>query len=177
MLHHARLRPPTPDYPPDEWRLIEKRFHPEFIAQTESIMALGNGYFGMRGNPEEGGPSAQNGTFVNGFYESWPIVYAEEAYGFARTGQTMLNVTDSKVIKLYVDDEPFSLTDANMRQYERQLNMKSGTLDRDILWQTRSGLQVRIKSRRLISFRQRHAAAILYEVTLCSGGRGEFRTS
>jgi alpha,alpha-trehalose phosphorylase len=169
MLHHERLRPPISDYPPDEWRLIEKRFHPEFIAQTEAVMALGNGYLGMRGNPEEGGPSVQNGTFVNGFYESWPIVYAEEAYGFARTGQTMLNVTDSKIIKLFVDDEPFSLADANIRQYERQLNMESGTLDREILWLTRSGMQVRIKSRRLISFRQRHAAVILYEVTLLNG--------
>ena len=169
MLHHERLRPPTNDFPRDGWRLIEKRFHPEFIAQTEAVLALGNGYFGMRGNPEEGGPSVQNGTFVNGFYESWPIVYAEEGYGFARTGQTMLNVTDSKIIKLFVDDEPFSLADANIRQYERQLNMESGTLDREILWQTRSGMQVRIKSRRLISFRQRHAAAILYEVTLLNG--------
>src|SRR5215471_12149791 len=169
MLHHERVRPPTSDFPPDEWRLIEKRFHPEFIAQTEAVMALGNGYLGMRGNPEEGNPSVEKGTFVNGFYESWPIVYAEEGYGFARTGQTMLNVTDSKIIKLFVDDEPFSLADANIRQFARQLNMQSGTLDREILWQTRSGMQVRIKSRRLISFRQRHAAAILYEVTLLNG--------
>ena len=44
--------------------------------------------------------------------------------------------------------------------------MKSGTLDREVLWETPSGKQVRIKSRRLISFRQRHVAAISYEVTL-----------
>src|SRR5215475_14152764 len=123
----------------------------------------------MRGNPEEGSPSVQNGTFINGFYESWPIVYAEEAYGFARTGQTMLNVTDSKIIKLFVDDEPFRLSDANIRHYDRRLNMKSGTLDREVLWETLSGMQVRIKSRRLISFQQRHAAAIFYEVTLING--------
>jgi alpha,alpha-trehalose phosphorylase len=169
MLHHERLKPPVQDYPPNEWSLIETSFKPEFIAQTESVLALGNGYLGMRGNPEEGSPSVQNGTFINGFYESWPIVYAEEGYGFARTGQTMLNVTDSKIIKLFVDDEPFSLTDANIRRYERQLNMKSGTLDREILWETHSGMQVRIKSRRLISFPQRHAAAIFYEVTLLNG--------
>src|SRR5215467_11612987 len=169
MLHHERLRPPIEDYPPNEWSLIETTFKPEFIAQTEAVLALGNGYLGMRGNPEEGSPSVENGTFVNGFYESWPIVYAEEGYGFARTGQTMLNVTDSKFIKLFVDDEPFSLADANIRQFARQLNMQSGTLDREILWETLSGMQVRIKSRRLISFRQRHAAAILYEVTLMNG--------
>ena len=52
MLHHGRLRPPHDDYPPDEWNLIEKAFHPEFVAQTESLFALGNGYLGMRGVPE-----------------------------------------------------------------------------------------------------------------------------
>lgn len=169
MLHHERLKPPIQDYPRNEWSLIEASFKPEFTAQTEAVLALGNGYLGMRGNPEEGSPSVQNGTFVNGFYESWPIVYAEEAYGFARTGQTMLNVTDSKIIKLFVDDEPFCLADANIRHYDRRLNMKSGTLDREILWETQSGMQVRIKSRRLISFQQRHAAAIFYEVTLLNG--------
>src|SRR5262249_16342449 len=152
--------PPGQDYPPDEWNLVELKYHDEFSAQMEAVLALGNGYLGMRGSPEEGMPAVQNGTFVNGFYETWPIVYGEEAYGFARTGQTMLNVTDSKVIKLFVDDEPFSLTTANLRYYRRQLNMKAGTLDREVLWQTASGKVVRITSRRLISFQQRHVAAI-----------------
>jgi alpha,alpha-trehalose phosphorylase len=127
MLHHERLKPPSQDYPPNEWSVIERSFRPEFIAQMETILALGNGYLGMRGNPEEGSPCIQDGTFVNGFYESWPIVYGEEAFGFARTGQTILNVTDSKVIKLFVDDEPFCLDGTNVRYYGRQLNMKSGT--------------------------------------------------
>lgn len=166
MLRHERLKPPIQDYPPQEWSVLETSFRPEFMAQMESVLALGNGYVGMRGGPEEGVPCAQNGTFVNGFYESWPIIYGEEAFGFARTGQTMLNVTDSKIIKLFVDDEPFELDRANMRQYSRQLNMKSGTLDRDLIWEAPSGKQVRIKSRRLISFQQRHVAAISYEVTV-----------
>ena len=166
MLHHERLKPPSQDYPPNEWSVIERSFRPEFIAQMETILALGNGYLGMRGNPEEGSPCIQDGTFVNGFYESWPIVYGEEAFGFARTGQTILNVTDSKVIRLFVDDEPFCLDGTNVRHYGRQLNMKSGTLDREVLWETPSGKQVRIKSRRLISFQQRHVAAISYEVTV-----------
>jgi alpha,alpha-trehalose phosphorylase len=133
MIHHERLKPPPHDYTPEAWSLIEKNFHPEFIAQIESVFALGNGYLGMRGGPEEGGPYVQNGTFVNGFYESWPIVYGEEAYGFARKGQTILNVTDSKIIRLFVDDEPFGLAGANLRYYDRRLNMKSGTLDRELV--------------------------------------------
>jgi alpha,alpha-trehalose phosphorylase len=161
MLHHERLRPPSRDYPADEWNVIEKAFHPEFLAQSETMLALGNGYLGMRGCPEEGGPCAENGTFINGFYETRPIVYGEDAYGFARTGQTICNVTDSKIIKLFVDDEPFWLLN-----YDRRLNMKLGTLDREILWETPAGKQVLITSRRLVSFPNRHVAAISYCVTL-----------
>ncbi len=166
MLHHERLKPPIQDYPPKEWSMLESRLRPDFMAQMETVLALGNGYLGMRGSPEEGIPCVQDGTFVNGFYETWPIVYGEEAFGFARTGQTMLNVTDSKIIRLFVDDEPFELASANLRHYSRQLNMKSGTLDRELVWEMPSGKQIRINSRRLISFQQRHVAAISYEVTV-----------
>ena len=166
MIHHERLRPPSHDYPADDWNIIEKGFHPEFLAQLETMLALGNGYLGMRGCPEEGGPNAENGTFINGFYETRPIVYGEEAYGFAKTGQTILNVTDSKIIKLFVDDEPFWLPNAHCLRYDRRLNMRSGTLDREILWETPAGKQVLITSRRLVSFVHRHVAAISYRVTL-----------
>jgi alpha,alpha-trehalose phosphorylase len=166
MLHHERLRPPSRDYPADEWNVIEKAFRPEFLAQLETMLALGNGYFGMRGCPEDGGPNAENGTFINGFYETRPIVYGEDAYGFARTGQTICNVTDSKIIKLFVDDEPFWLPNAHLLKYDRRLNMKSGTLDREILWETPAGKQMSITSRRLVSFPHRHVAAISYCVTL-----------
>ena len=166
MIHHERLRPPPHDYPADEWNIVEKRFHPEFLAQLETMLALGNGYLGLRGCPEEGGPNAENATLINGFYETRPIVYPEDAYGFAKTGQTILNVTDSKIIKLFVDDEPFWLPSAKLLSYDRRLNMKSGTLDREILWEMPSGKQVSITSRRLVSLTHRHVAAISYRVTL-----------
>ena len=166
MIHHVPLRPPSRDFPADEWNIIEKGFHPEFLAQLETMLALGNGYLGMRGCPEEGGPNTENSTLINGFYETSPIVYPEDAYGFAKTGQTIVGVTDSKTIKLFVDDEPFWLPNANLLRYDRRLNMKSGTLDREILWETPAGKQVLITSRRLVSFANRHVAAISYRVTL-----------
>jgi alpha,alpha-trehalose phosphorylase len=132
----------------------------------ETVFALSNGYIGIRGCPEEGGPSAENSTLINGFYETWPIIYPEEAYGFAKTGQTIVNVTDSKIIKLFVDDEPFWLPNSSLLSFDRRLNMKSGTLDRDILWETPAGKQVLILSRRLVSFANRHVAAISYRVKL-----------
>src|SRR5262244_3412839 len=166
MIHHVPHRPPSRDFPADEWNVIEKGFHPEYLAQLETMLALGNGYLGMRGCPEEGGPNAENATLINGFYEIRPIVYAEDAYGFAKTGQTIFSVTESKIIKLFVDDEPFWLPHANLLRYDRRLNMRSGTLDREILWETPAGKQVLITSRRLVSFADRHVAVISYRVTL-----------
>ena len=166
MLKRRPLNPPQHIYPLDPWRIVENRFYPRFLAQTETIFSLGNGYLGMRGCFEEGDPVFENGTFINGFYEIWPICYGEEAHGFAKEGQTIVNVTDTKIIKLVVDDEPFILAEAHLLHFQRMLDLRLGTLDREILWETPAGKQVRIKSRRLVSYTQRHLAAMTYEVTL-----------
>jgi alpha,alpha-trehalose phosphorylase len=99
-------------------------------------------------------------------HESWPIVHAEEAFGFARTGQTIINCPDATVIKLYVDDEPLFLPTARLTEYERTLDLRSGVLDRELNWSTPSGKQVTVRSRRLVSFKHRHLGAIQYEVTV-----------
>lgn len=166
MLHRERLNPPRYIYPGNEWKIIEKQFYPDFLGQMETIFALSNGYFGMRGTFEEGRPFYNHGNLINGFYESWPIVYGEKAYGFAKTGQTIVNLHDLKIIRLFVDDEPFFLPTANLKHFTRTLDMKEGTLSRDILWEMPSGKLVSIKSTRLVSFEHRHLAAIQYEVTV-----------
>ncbi|MGC1306262.1 MAG: glycosyl hydrolase family 65 protein [Phormidesmis sp.] len=166
MLHREPIHLPQHIYPTHPWRLEEKQFYPRFLGQLETLYALSNGYLGIRGCFEEGTPTHHSGTFVNGFYELWPIIYPEEAYGFAKTGQTMLNVPDSTIIKLYVDDEPFTLQTANLLSYQRVLDMRAGTLEREVLWETPTGKKIAIKSWRLVSFEYRHLAAINYEVTV-----------
>ena len=138
---------------------------PQFLPQAETIFAVANGYLGMRGAFEEG--SRLTGTaFVNGFHETWPIPYGERAFGFATTGQTMANLPDGKLIRLYVDDEPFELGSARILRFERALDMRAGTLDRQVLWETPAGRQLLIESRRLVSFHEKHVAAICYRVTV-----------
>jgi alpha,alpha-trehalose phosphorylase len=166
MIHRQPAPRPKYVYPAEEWRIVEKQFYPRFLEGTETIFSTSNGYLGLRGNFEEGRPVSRSTTLVNGFYESWPIVHGEEAFGFAKTGQTIVNVTDTKIIKLYVDDEPFFLPTATLLRFERALDMQAGTLDREILWETPAGKRVAIKSRRLVSFQHRHLAAIAYEVTV-----------
>ncbi len=153
-------------YPPDPWRITEKQFYPELIGLAETIFCTSNGYIGMRGAFEEGNPSYQNFTIVNGFYETWPIIYGEEAFGFTKMGQTIVNVPDSKIIKLYVDDEPFYIPTATLLHFERFLDMRNGVVERNLIWEMFSGKQISIRSKRLVSMEHRHLAAISYEVTV-----------
>ncbi len=169
MLHRERVNPPHYIYPGHEWKIIETRFYPPFVGQMETILALSNGYLGMRGTFEEGRPFYQHGNFVNGFYESWPIVYGEKAFGFAKTGQTIVNLHDLKIIRLFVDDEPFFLPTADLKAYTRTLDMEKGILTREILWKMPSGKIVSIRSTRLVSLEHRHLAAIQYEVAVVNG--------
>jgi alpha,alpha-trehalose phosphorylase len=162
----ARIDPPVDVFPIHAWKLETARFTGRFAPQVETIYALGNGYLGLRGDIEEGAPTAQPGVFLNGFYESWPIVYGESAYGFARTGQTIVNATDGKVIKLYVDDEPFELAKANILEWHRTLDLRAGTLDRTILFETPAGKQISLATRRMVSITHRHLALISYEVSV-----------
>ena len=91
----------------------------------ETIFSTANGYLGMRGGFEEGTPAYEQGVFVNGFHETWPIPYGERAHGFATTGQTIVNVPDGTIIRLYVNDKVFDLARASVIQYERALDLRS----------------------------------------------------
>jgi len=166
MLQREIQTLPTFIYPHEPWRLVEKKYNPRRMPQMETLFALANGYLGIRGTFEEGTPVYQKGTLINGFHETWPITYAESAYGYAKTGQTIVNVPDGTLIRLYIDDEPFDLGRATVVSFERVLDMRTGILERDMTWEKGSGKRIRIRSRRLVSFEHRHVAAISYEVTL-----------
>ncbi len=166
MLKHDPVLPPEFIYPIDDWRWVERRPSSEFTAQSETTFSTANGYLGMRGGFQEGRPAFLHGTFVNGFYETWPIPYGEKAYGFAKTGQTMVNVPDGKIIRLYVDDEPFTVDRATMDNYERALDFKKGTYERELIWETPGGKRVKLRTVRLVSLTDRHVAALRFEVTV-----------
>ncbi len=153
-------------FPVDPWRLVESEYSAEDLGLTETLFAVGNGYLGLRGNVEEGRETHAHGTFINGFHETWPIRHAEEAFGFARVGQTIVNVPDNKTIKLYVDDEPMLLSVADIESYERSLDFRDGVLRRSIVWRTPAGKRVAVSSTRMVSLTQRHMAIMTFEITM-----------
>jgi alpha,alpha-trehalose phosphorylase len=148
----------------EPWAVPERELHLELLPQTESIFALSNGHIGLRGNLDEGEPWGLPGTYLNGFYEVRPLPYAEAGYGYPEAGQTMINVTNGKLIRLLVDDEPFDIRYGKVVRHERTLDLRDGVLRRDVEWVSPAGQRVHVRSTRLVSFVQRAVAAILYEV-------------
>ncbi|RJG11429.1 glycoside hydrolase family 65 protein [Massilia cavernae] len=156
-------------FPLDPWRVCETGLDTANNFLNETLFALGNGYIGLRGCHEEGysGPAGQSldGTYLNGFYESEPIVYPEGAYGLARNNQFMLNVPNAKGIELWIGDERFDLAQGTVAAYKRELDFRTGVLARSLEWTSPGGKRVALASRRVVAFDDKHLFAIDYHVT------------
>jgi alpha,alpha-trehalose phosphorylase len=157
MITHAA-------YGTEPWRLVERELNLDLLAQSESIFALSNGHIGLRGNLDEGDPHGLPGTYLNSMYEVRPLPYAEAGYGFPDSGQTVINVTNGKVIRLLVDDEPFDIRYGTLHAHERVLDLRAGTLTRTVDWSSPAGARIRVTSVRMVSLTQRAIAAVNYTV-------------
>jgi alpha,alpha-trehalose phosphorylase len=151
-------------FPVEPWHVRETSLDLDILGNTESVFALSNGHIGFRGNLDEGEPHGLPGTYLNSFYEERPLPYAEAGYGYPEVGQTVVNVTDGKIVRLFVDDEPFDVRYGTLTSHERVLDLRAGTLVRTAEWTSPVGKRVRIRTTRLVSFVQRAVAAVEYVV-------------
>jgi alpha,alpha-trehalose phosphorylase len=147
----------NPAFPVEPWTIRETDLHLDKLAETESVFALANGHIGLRGNLDEGEPNGLPGTYLGGFYEVRPLPYAEAGFGYPEDGQSVVNVTNGKIIRLLVEDEPFDVRYGIVRAHERILH-------RTVEWESPTGRRVRIRSTRLVSFTQRAITVTEYIV-------------
>jgi alpha,alpha-trehalose phosphorylase len=160
---------PQPIFAVEPWTVSENELDLQRLPQTESVFALSNGHIGLRGNFDEGEPTGFPGTYLNSLYELRPLPYAEAGYGYPESGQTIINVTNGKLIRLLVEDEPLDVRYGELLEHRRVLDLRAGTLTRTLRWRSPAGCTVRVKSTRLVSLTQRAIAAIDYEVTAEDG--------
>ena len=153
----------------EPWAIHESRLDLDLLGQTESIFALSNGHIGWRANLDEGEPHVIAGSYLNAFYEAVPLPYAETAYGYPEAGQSIVNVTNGKIIRLLVDDEPFDVRYGKVLSHDRVLDLRTGVLERTVLWESPAHTRVRVRSRRLVSLVHRALAAVEYEVEPVDG--------
>ena len=156
-------------FPVNTWRLVEHGLGDADGGLTGTLFAIGNGYLGLRADWAPDPESA--GTYVNGFHETFPIVYPETAFALARTGQSMLHAPEAKSIEVAVGDEVLRLAPdhperSQVSDFRREIDFRTGVLRSELTWHTRAGGKVRVVSQRLVSLEHRHLAVLRLSLEL-----------
>ena len=160
-------------FPYEPWTVTEDGFQSAFLRESESVFALGNGLIGMRGNLEElGATGAESiqGCYLNGVFDSEPIVYGESAYGYAKNHETICSVMDAKSLSLSADGEKLDLGLCDVAEHRRVLDMRAGLLRRSFVWNTKIGCALRVETERLVSLTRQELAATRLRVRCEAGG-------
>lgn len=156
-------------FPIEPWLVRECGFDLGRLARTESLFACSNGHLGVRGTLDEGAPVAGRGTYLNGFHRTCPLDYPEDGYGYPTASQEIVHVTDGTVIRLLVDDEPLDLRTGQVLHHERRLDLRAGTLIRELTWRSPSGQLIQLRSTRLVSLTCPAVLVQRYEVEPIEG--------
>ena len=98
------------------------------------------------------------GVLINGFHETWPIVYPEAAFGLATEGQSIVDVADPAVA-IRIDGQLLTADAARLVEHERSIDFRAGILERRTLWQVDGGATAEVVARRMVSFQDRHLIA------------------
>jgi beta-phosphoglucomutase len=159
------------------WALEQHTYIEEELARSESLFSIGNGYLGFRGFFFEREVVHHPGVFINGFYETSPIHYGEDAYGFARLNQTMLDLPDCRFTKIVVDGQKFSFSSKKISSFSRILDFRSGILNQSVIWETNQNKIITIKWQTLLSMVDKHTGAIKIEVNCSEKAHIEFISS
>ncbi len=170
-----RMNPITSDpldrvrYPVDEWALVETEYAPDEQGVAETNFAVGNGTSACAATSTRPWRRA-----VRHVRQRLPRDLADPARrGRLRLredrAETIINAPDAKVIRLYVDDEPLVLAEADILRHTAAPRVpRRVPLPRDrVVDAVRK--RVLIRARRLVSFTDRHLAVIDYEVTVLDG--------
>jgi len=141
-------------YKIDSWKIIEEGFNPEYGQVSESIFSLGNEYMGIRGFFEEGylGESLI-GSYFNGVYEK--NKHQAKGYkGDVEVTEYMVNAVNWLYVRIIVDNEELNLNQCEFTDFKRELDLKTGILNRNFIWKTKTGKILKITFERALSMNQ-----------------------
>ncbi|MCT9627493.1 alpha,alpha-trehalose phosphorylase [Arthrobacter sp. SORGH_AS 212] len=152
-------------FPNTPWQLVETRHEPGNAGTLETLFSLGNGHLGVRGAHWAAADAELPGSFINGLHETWDIKHAENAFGFARTGQRILYIPDANNFTVVVDGESLGLAESEVLDYRRSVDFSTGIYECRITWQCRSGSVVTTTERRAVGYESRGSLGLSLEVS------------
>lgn len=152
---------------PHPWSIIEEGFDPTRVKSSESLFSIGNGAMGQRANFEEdySGTTFQ-GSYIAGVYYPDKTRVGWWKNGYPEYFAKVLNAPNWIGIKVSVNGEKLDLaTCASVSDFKRELNMKEGYYQRSFTALLQNGVELIVKSTRILSIHDDELGAIRYEVT------------
>ncbi len=147
------------------WQIAEDHFDPDRNRVAESVFSLANEYMGARGYLDEGTTAPTlRGNYFNGIYE-YDEERGGEYLGVVKHSHYMVNSVDFFAMELRVDGVMFDQAKAQISEYRRVLDMKSGVLSRNLVWE-RDGKRVELGFERFLDMEYPNRA--YQRVTVCS---------
>jgi len=145
---------------------VEEGFHAAHNEMTESLMSLGNGRMGQRGNFEEGySGKTLLGNYVAGVYFPDKTRVGWWKNGYPNYFAKVLNACNWIGIDVKIGDEVLDLNTCLVEEFRRELNMKEGVLERNTVVKLASGRRLKIYSKRFCSMVDDESGAIQYCIT------------
>lgn len=150
----------------DEWSIIENGFHPDDNKIYESIMSLGNGRMGIRGNFEEDytGESLQ-GTYIAGVYYPDKTRVGWWKNGYPEYFAKVLNAANFIGIHVIINGINLDISKTRVKDFTRILDMKDAYLLRKFTVIDDLNRETHIEAKRFLSSVRTEIAAISYSVT------------
>ncbi|NOZ45747.1 MAG: HAD-IA family hydrolase [Chlorobi bacterium] len=130
----------------------------------ESLLTVGNGYFGTRGAMEENDDSETNypGTYIAGLYNRMESKVGDRMV----ENEDFVNCPNWLPVTFMINsDEWFDINKTEILEFKRNLNLKNGLLTRLLVVKDKNGNKTKIESQRIVSMSDQHLAAIKYNVT------------
>ena len=150
----------------DEWNIIEDGLHLGNNKIYESIMSIGNGKMGLRGNFEEdfSGDSLK-GTYIAGIYYPDKTRVGWWKNGYPEYFAKVINATDFIGIKVKLNETNLDLSKLKVSEFKRILKMKEGYLTRSFIVEDNSNYKYKVEVKRFLSMVKTELAAISYSIT------------
>ena len=137
-----------------DWLIEETEFDLAEANFKETIFTVGNGYQGTRGSLEEGHKGELNGTYLSGVYDHHDSTVIDQ-----------VNVPTWLPMSVRVDGKLLDVQNCKVIEHRRVLDLQTGFLHRDTLFEDSLERQTRVVSLRYASFANQHLCGIRLEVT------------
>ncbi|HZK08269.1 MAG TPA: beta-phosphoglucomutase family hydrolase [Bacteroidales bacterium] len=148
----------------DNWQLVYTDYDAERERSREALLAIGNGYFGTRGAPEEAKAGEVNypGTYIAGLYNR----LTSKVGGRDIENEDFVNAPNWLPVTFKIDDgEWLDINNTEITDMYRCLDFRSGELSRVLTIRDDQGRETLIQSQRMVSMANPHHASMQYSVS------------